>query len=85
VSWDKRRIFQGATGVQTCALGPKTFENEGTTPFEKPENINLATEHHIPVTRVHQQFSFSFCVQEMFLDVDVMSKVFIYQPSFDLQ
>ena len=26
-------FFQGSRGNRTCVLGPKTFENEGTTSF----------------------------------------------------
>jgi hypothetical protein len=81
----KEELFKGRRAYERVFWVPRPFKMKALRPFEKPENLNLATEHHIPVIRVHQQFSFSFCTQVLFLGVDDMSQCVIHQPSFDMQ
>lgn len=81
----KEEFFKGRGAYERVFLATRPLKMKELCPFEKPENINLTTEHHIPVTRVHQQFSFSFCIQVLFLGVDVMNQAVICQSSIDMQ
>jgi hypothetical protein len=81
----KEEFFKDRGSYEGVFLVPRPLKMKALRPFEKPENINLATEHHVPFTGVHQQFTFSFCIQVLFLGVDVINQAVIYQSSFDMQ
>jgi hypothetical protein len=57
----KEEFFKSRGAYEHVFLVQRPLKMKVLRPFEKPENINLATEHHNPVTRAHQKFSFSFC------------------------
>ena len=81
----KAEFFKDRGAYERVSLVPKPLRMKTLRPFEKLENINLARERHIPVTRVNQQLSFSLCIQVVRLCVNVMSEAVHFQPSFDLQ